>query len=308
MTKNTKIQIHHSDEVAQALAEGKPVVALESTIITHGMPYPQNIETAREVEAIIRENGAVPATIAVLKGELHVGLSDEKLEELANAKDVMKASRADLCTGIAMGRNASTTVAATMMAAHAAGIRVFATGGVGGVHFGAETNFDISADLEELARTPVLVVSAFAKALLDLPKTLEVLETKGVAVIGYGCDKMPAFWSSTSDLDTPYRLDTPEDIAKVLLTREAFGTHGGELVANPVPVEDEIPAEEINKFIKLALADAEKQGIKGKAVTPFMLQHLFEQTDGRSLATNIALVKNNARLASKIAVEYAAKA
>lgn len=307
MTQNNKITIHHSDEVAQALAEGKPVVALESTIITHGMPYPQNIETAREVEAIIRENGAAPATIAVLKGELHVGLSDARLEELANAKNVMKASRADLSIALAMGRNASTTVAATMMAAHAAGIRVFATGGIGGVHFGAETSFDISADLEELGRTPVCVVSAFAKALLDLPKTLEVLETKGVPVIGYQCDKLPAFWSRTSDMDTPFRLDTPEDVAAMLRNRETFGNQGGELITNPVPAEDEIPAQEINGFIQKALAEAERQHIKGKDVTPFILQHIFELTEGRSLATNIALVKNNARLASAIAVSYADK-
>ncbi|WP_068314545.1 pseudouridine-5'-phosphate glycosidase [Polycladidibacter hongkongensis] len=298
------MKIEYSKEVAEALASGSPVVALESTIITHGMPYPQNVETAREVEQLIRDNGAVPATIAVLKGQLHVGLEDAELEELAQAKDVMKCSRADLTFAIAMGRYGSTTVAATMMAAHAAGIRVFATGGIGGVHRDAEESFDISADLDELSRTPVCVIAAGAKALLDLPKTMEVLETRGVPVISYGVDELPAFWSRTSGIKAPTRLDSAADIAKLLKARGEFGGHGGELIANPVPQEDEIPAEEMIGFIEASLKAAEEKGIKAKEVTPFILGHIFKITKGRSLVTNIALVKNNARLAAQIASEY----
>ncbi|KZK77639.1 Pseudouridine-5'-phosphate glycosidase [Pseudovibrio sp. Ad46] len=297
----SSIKIHHSKEVADALSNGAPIVALESTIITHGMPYPQNVETAREVEQIIRDGGAVPATIAVLNGELHVGLEDSTLEELANAKDVMKCSRADLSFAMALGKNGSTTVAATMMAAHAAGIRVFATGGIGGVHKGAETSFDISADLDELSRTPVCVVSAGAKALLDIPKTLEVLETRGVPVIGFSCENVPAFWSRDSKIKAPYSLDDASDISKLIKFRETFGDHGGMLVTNPVPVEDEIPSDEMQVFIDASIQAAEEQNITGKEVTPFVLQDIFERTNGRSLATNIALVKNNAKLATKIA-------
>jgi len=297
----SSIKIHHSKEVAEALSSGAPIVALESTIITHGMPYPQNVETAREVEQIIRDGGAVPATIAVLNGELHVGLEDETLDELANAKDVMKCSRADLSFAMALGKNGSTTVAATMMAAHAAGIRVFATGGIGGVHKGAETTFDISADLDELSRTAVCVVSAGAKALLDIPKTLEVLETRGVPVIGFGCENVPAFWSRDSKIKAPYRLDDANDISKLIKFREKFGDHGGMLVTNPVPAEDEIPSDEMQVFIDASIKAAEEQNITGKDVTPFVLQDIFERTAGRSLATNIALVKNNAKLATKIA-------
>ncbi|WP_093189584.1 pseudouridine-5'-phosphate glycosidase [Pseudovibrio sp. Tun.PSC04-5.I4] len=297
----SSIKIHHSKEVADALSNGSPIVALESTIITHGMPYPQNVETAREVEQIIRDGGAVPATIAVLDGELHVGLEDSTLIKLANAKDVMKCSRADLSFAMALGKNGSTTVAATMMAAHAAGIRVFATGGIGGVHKGAETSFDISADLEELSRTPVCVVSAGAKALLDIPKTLEVLETRGVPVIGFGCDNVPAFWSRDSQLKAPYRLDDAADVAKLIKFREKFADHGGILVTNPVPAENEIPADEMQVFIDASIQAAEEQNVRGKNVTPFVLQDIFERTQGRSLATNIALVKNNAKLSAKIA-------
>ncbi len=299
------MKIYHSKEVEEALKTGAPVVALESTIITHGMPYPQNVETAREVEAIIRENGAIPATIAVLEGKLHVGLEDAELVELAQAKDVMKCSRADLSIAIAMGRNGSTTVAATMMAAYAAGVKIFATGGIGGVHRGAETTFDISADLEELARTPVCVVSAGAKALLDIPKTLEVLETRGVPVITYQADTVPAFWSRDSGLKAPYRLDSPEDIAKVLKAREEFSSQGGSLITNPVPAGDEIPVSEMSEFITASIEEANKQGITAKDVTPFVLGHLFEITKGRSLKTNIALVKNNAKLAAQLAVQLA---
>ncbi|MTI19289.1 pseudouridine-5'-phosphate glycosidase [Rhodobacteraceae bacterium RKSG542] len=295
------MRLELSDEVKAALDNGKPVVALESTIITHGMPYPQNVETAREVEALIRTCGATPATIAVLSGTLHIGLNDEQLERLATADSTMKCSRADLTIAMAMGRNGSTTVAATMMAAHKAGIKVFATGGIGGVHRGAEDSFDISADLDELSRTPVCVVAAGAKALLDLPKTLEVLETRGVPVIGYNCDTLPAFWSRTSTHKVPYRMDTEEDIANIIQTREEFGDHGGVLVANPVPQDDEIPAHEIGVFIEKALEAAEEQGVLAKDVTPFILGHIFEATEGRSLKTNIALVKNNAILAAGIA-------
>jgi pseudouridine-5'-phosphate glycosidase len=289
------------EEVSAARAEGRPVVALESTIITHGMPWPRNVETARLVEADIRAHGAVPATVAALDGTLHVGLSDGTLERLARAEGVMKCSRADLAIALATGRPGSTTVAATMMAAEAAGIRVFATGGIGGVHRGAETSYDVSADLDELGRTPVCVVAAGAKALLDLPKTLEVLETRGVPVIGFGTDAFPAFWSRDSGLAAPYRMDTAREIAALLAMRARFGAHGGVLVANPVPAEAEIPPAEIASAIEQAVGEASRRGIVGKQVTPFILSMIFEITKGRSLETNIALVRNNARLAAAIA-------
>ncbi len=290
-----------AEEVQTALAEGKPVVALESTIITHGMPYPANIETARQVEDDVRGAGATPATIAVLDGSIRIGLSDGDLDRLANAEDVMKCSRADLAIAMSQGRVGSTTVAATMMAAHAEGIRVFATGGIGGVHKGAEESFDISADLDELNRTPVCVVAAGAKALLDLPKTLEVLETRGVPVIGYQTDELPAFWSRESGLAAPYRMDTPEEIADLLNTRQIFGNHGGVLIANPVPAEYEIPRAEMANYIDAAIARASADNIRGKAVTPYVLSAILELTGGRSLQTNIGLVRNNARLAAQIA-------
>ncbi|WP_348272787.1 pseudouridine-5'-phosphate glycosidase [Pannonibacter tanglangensis] len=295
-----------SQEVAEARSAGRPVVALESTIITHGMPWPQNVETARQVEADIRAAGAVPATIAVLDGRIRIGLDDADLERLGQATGVMKCSRADLAIAIATGRPGSTTVAATMMAAHAAGIAVFATGGIGGVHKGAETSFDISADLDELSRTPVCVVCAGAKALLDIPKTLEVLETRGVPVVSYGVDEVPAFWSRLSGLASPYRLDTPAELARLIRARQLFGDHGGVLVANPVPAESEIPQAEMAGYIDTAIAEAERRGIRGKAVTPFVLALIYELTGGRSLVTNIALVRNNARLAAAIAVALAA--
>jgi len=290
-----------SSEVSAALESGRPVVALESTIITHGMPFPKNVETARAVEADIRENGAVPATIAVLDKRLHIGLEPDELDRLATAQDVMKVSRADLTLALANGRPGATTVAATMMAAHAASIQVFATGGIGGVHKGAESTFDISADLEELGRTPVAVVCAGAKALLDLPKTLEVLETKGVPVIGFGTDTFPAFWSRSSTLQAPFRMDDAAEIAKFLEVRTAFGNHGGVLVANPVPEQDEIPEAEIGGHIETAIRECAEKGVSGKDVTPFVLGRIFELTSGRSLDTNIALVRNNARLAARIA-------
>lgn len=296
------IPIHYSAEVAAARASGAAIVALESTIITHGMPFPQNVETARLVEDDVRATGAVPATIAVLDGKLHVGLEPETLEALGQAQNVAKLSRADMAACIATGGTGATTVAATMIAAHLAGIHVFATGGIGGVHRGAEHSFDISADLHELAQTPVTVVGAGAKAILDLPKTFEVLETLGVPVIAYGQDRLPAFWSASSDLPAPLRMDTPEDIAKAQQTRTAMGLQGGQLVANPIPKADEIPAEVLHPIIAQALHEAEAQGITAKAVTPFLLGRIFELTEGRSLTANIALVRNNARLAAQIAI------
>ena len=297
------INIEKTAEVADALAEGRPVVALESTIITHGMPWPGNRDMALKVEATIREGGAVPATIAVLNGSLRIGLSEAEVTELAQTKDAMKVSRADLAFAIAQARTGATTVAATMMAAQMAGISVFATGGIGGVHRGAEESFDISADLDELGRTPVIVVCAGAKAILDIEKTMEVLETKGVPVVAYAQDNVPAFWSRDSGLKAPLRLDSARDIARFELTRRLMGGHGGMLVANPVPGENEIPRERMEEHITEALMAAERDDITGKDVTPFLLQRIFELTEGRSLTANIALVRNNARLAAQIAVE-----
>ena len=299
------IDIHYSDEVAEARAKGAPVVALESTIITHGMPFPQNVETARRVEQAVRAGGATPATIAVIDGRLHVGLSDPQLMALGQAQNVMKLSRADMAACLASGRTGATTVAATMIAARLANIEVFATGGIGGVHRGAETSFDISADLHELAQTPVSVIAAGAKAILDLPKTLEVLETLGVPVIAYGQDELPAFWSRQSGLKAPLRMDSPAEIAAAHRMRGALDLPGGQLVANPIPLEAEIPSEVLAPHIAKALAEAEAQGIAAKAVTPFLLQRIFELTHGASLEANIALVLNNARLGAAIAVELA---
>jgi pseudouridylate synthase len=288
-------------EVAAARTAGHPVVALESTIITHGMPYPQNLETAHAVEAAVRAAGAVPATIAVMAGRIHIGLINTELDALAQATGVMKLSRADLAACLALGRTGATTVAATMICAHLAGIAVFATGGIGGVHRGAESSFDISADLMELARTPVTVVCAGAKAILDLPKTLEVLETNGVPVIAYGQDDFPAFWSRASGLPAPLRMDTPAAIAAAHRMRATLGLAGGQLVANPIPPEAEIPRAVIVPVIETALADAAAAGIAAKAVTPFLLQRIYELTEGRSLDANVVLVLNNARLAAAIA-------
>lgn len=301
------IDITYSPEVAEARASGAAIVALESTIITHGMPWPQNVETAREVEATIRAEGAVPATIAVLDGRLHVGLTDAELETLGQAKDVAKLSRADFAACIATGGTGATTVAATMIAAHLAGIRVFATGGIGGVHRGAEDSFDISADLIELATTPVTVVAAGAKAILDLPKTLELLETNGVPVIAYGQDAFPAFWSQESGLAAPLRMDSAAEIARAADMRAAMGLSGGQLVANPIPSEYEIAQNVIGPIIEDALEAAGAQGVTGKAVTPFLLDHIFRATDGASLTANIALVLNNARLGAGIAKAFSGK-
>ena len=297
------IDIRYAAEVAAAKSAGTPIVALESTIITHGMPYPQNVETARLVEDDIRATGAVPATIAVLDGVLHIGLEAAALDALGQAQNVAKLSRADFAACLARGGTGATTVAATMIAARMAGIHVFATGGIGGVHRGAETSFDISADLHELAQTAVTVVAAGAKAILDLPKTYEVLETLGVPVIVYGQDNVPAFWSATSDMPAPLRMDSAAQIARAHLMRGEMGLPGGQLIANPIPAGAQIPAETLAPFIDQALAEADAQGIAAKSVTPFLLARLFELTKGASLTANIALVRNNARLAGEIACE-----
>ena len=301
----TPLPLHLSPEVTAAKASGAPIVALESTIITHGMPFPQNLDTARTVEAEVRAAGAVPATIAVLNGTIHIGLAPAALEDLAQARGVAKLSRADLAACLAQGGTGATTVAATMICAAQAGIGVFATGGIGGVHQGAEHSFDISADLQELAQTPVTVVAAGAKAILDLPKTLEVLETLGVPVIAVGQDAFPAFWSRDSGLPAPLRMDDPATIASAHRLRAALGLPGGQLVANPIPEAAEIPAATLAPLIAQAQAEATAQGITGKAVTPFLLQRLFELTQGRTLEANIALVLNNARLAARIATALA---
>lgn len=290
-----------SPEVQAARAAGAPLVALESTIITHGMPYPQNLHMAQTVEDDIRTAGAVPATIAIMDGQIHIGLDAANLARLAQTQDALKLSRADLAVALATGRVGATTVAATMICAALAGIEVFATGGIGGVHRGAEHSFDISADLQELAQTRVTVVAAGAKAILDLPKTLEVLETLGVPVIAYGQDSLPAFWSRESDLKAPLRLDTPAQIAASHLMRARLGVPGGQLVANPIPAEAEIPAAVLAPLITRAIAEAEAQGIAAKDVTPFLLQRIYDLTEGASLPANIALVRNNARLAAQIA-------
>ena len=297
----TTLPLILSPDVQAAKSAGKAIVALESTIITHGMPYPQNVETARMVEEDVRNAGATPATIAVLNGVIHVGLTDAELEDLGQAKNVAKLSRADMAVCIASGGTGATTVAATMIAAHLAGIKVFATGGIGGVHRGAEETFDISADLLELAQTPVTVVAAGPKAILDIPKTLEILETQGVPVISYGQDALPAFWSRASEYTAPLRLDSAAEIAKAAEMRALMGLPGGQLIANPIPASDEIPVDVITPYIEQALAESVAQGIAAKQVTPFLLNRMFELTEGRSLTANIALVRNNARLAAKIA-------
>ena len=292
-------------EVQQALAEGRPVVALESTIISHGMPYPQNVETALNVEKIIRENGAVPATIAVIKGRLKAGLSPEEIDYLGKTGTaVAKASRRDLPVLVAEGRDGATTVTTTMIIAHMAGIQVFATGGIGGVHRGAETTMDISADLEELAHTPVMVVCAGAKSILDLGLTLEYLETHGVPVIGYGTEELPAFYTRKSGFKVDYRIDTPADLAKAFFVKQDMGLGGGMLVTNPIPEEFSMNHEIINKAIDEAVEEANKLGIHGKETTPFLLARVAELTGGDSLASNIQLVYNNARLTAQTAVEY----
>jgi pseudouridine-5'-phosphate glycosidase len=294
--------LEYSAEVHDAIEDDKPVVALESTIISHGMPYPQNVETARDVEAVVRAAGAVPATIAVLHGTLKVGLGSDDLEIIGTNKDVQKISIRDLPVTVAMGRHGATTVATTMRIAALAGIRVFATGGTGGVHRGAATSFDISADLIELAHTSVAVVSAGVKSILDIALTLEKLETLGVPVIGFGTSEFPAFFSRESGCRAPLRVDSATDVARVLRTKWDLGLSGGVLVANPIPAESEIPASEIDPIIRTALADMASRGIGGKEATPFLLGRIVELTHGRSLVANIALVRNNARLAAQVAI------
>ncbi len=301
----TALDLDIAPEVAQALAAGLPVVALESTIITHGMPYPQNVETARAVEDRIRAEGAVPATIAVLKGRIKVGLDPATLEALVADPDCVKASGRDLAVAMVSGRSAGTTVSSTMLIAARAGIRVFATGGIGGVHRGAEETFDISADLTELGATEVAVVCAGVKSILDIPKTLEYLETMRVPVIAHGTDAFPAFFARDSGLPADHRLDSPDQIAAAISAHLSLGTGTGLLIANPVPAAEAIPATEIDGIITEAVAEAARLGISRKAVTPFLLDHITRATGGRSLAANIALVMNNATLAARISIALA---
>jgi pseudouridine-5'-phosphate glycosidase len=305
---NPKAYLSVTPEIRKAIAERRPVVALESTIITHGMPHPANLEMARGVEQVVRDAGAIPATIAIMDGRLAVGLSDEDLERLAlEGKTAAKASRRDLSALLVSGRLAGTTVATTMQIAALAGIQVFATGGIGGVHRGAEASFDISADLDELGRTPVAVVCAGAKSILDIPKTLEVLETRGVPVIGYGTDEFPAFWARESGHRVDHRFDSEDDIARMIGIQTELGM-GGVLIANPIPEDAAWPRDEIEAVIAQAVAEAEAQKISGKDSTPFLLGRIVEITDGRSLKSNIALVRNNAALAARIAVALSRQA
>lgn len=292
--------------VRRALDARAPVVALESTIISHGMPFPQNVETARAVERVVAEEGAVPATIAILGGRMRVGLNDEDLQRLSSSKGVLKLSRADLPAALASGTDGATTVAATMICANLAGISVFATGGIGGVHRGAERTMDVSADLQELARTPVIVVCAGIKALLDVPKTLEVLETLGVPAITFGAAEVPAFWSRSSGIPAALRIDSIEELVRFARIQRALDTSGGTLVMQPIEESDEIPAPEMRGYIERAIDEARADGARGKAATPWLLQRISALTSGRSLAANIALVKNNARLAAKLALALSA--
>jgi len=297
--------VYLSDSVQQALQHGGSVVALESTIITHGMPYPENLATALAVEKAVQDAGAIPATIAVINGQIKIGLTHEELDALAQSNNAMKLSRADLAFAVAQGVTGSTTVAATMIAAHKANIKVFATGGIGGVHRGAELTFDISADLQELARTPVTVVSAGAKAILDIPKTLEVLETLGVPVVAFGQENFPAFWSCDSGLKAPLQVNTAEEIVRFMRKRESLSIDGGMLIGNPVPQDQEIPKAQMDKIIEQSIQDCNTAGISGKAVTPWLLGHIVKLSAGTSLKTNQALIQNNAKLAALIAVELA---
>ena len=298
-----KQYITYSEEVAKGMQEGKAIVALESTIISHGMPYPQNVETARKVEQIVRDNGAVPATIAIMDGKIKIGLSDEELETLGTSKNARKTSRRDLAYVVSSKEIGATTVATTMICAEMAGIKLFVTGGIGGVHRGAETTMDISADLEELANTNVAVVCAGAKSILDIGLTLEYLETNGVPVVGYQTDSFPAFYTTTSEFDANFRLNNEKEVAEMLKAKWDLGLNGGAVIANPIPTEHSLEESYINTIIQSALQEAEENGIKGKDVTPFMLGKVKELTEGKSLEANIELVYNNARVGSKIAVE-----
>ena len=302
MKSSDYLNIH--PEIKEALAGNKPIVALESTIIAHGMPYPQNIQTAMEVETIVRENGAIPATIAVLDGKLCVGLNPAQLEMLGNARDVWKVSIRDLPFVVSQQLRGATTVASTMHIASLAGIRIFVTGGIGGVHRGAETSMDISADLSEMARTSVAVVSAGVKSILDIGLTLEYLETMGVPVVTYGQDDFPAFYSRSSGFKSPLQLDDPSSIAAMLRVKWQLGLNGSVMIANPVPVSMEIPFAQMEVFIRQALNEADLHNISGKRITPFLLKTIAEKTGGESLTANIALVKNNAALGAQIAVCY----
>lgn len=294
-----------SDEVKKAIKEGKPVVALESTIISHGMPYPKNVETALNVEKIVRDNGAIPATIAIIKGKITVGISKDEIEYLGKkGLNVPKASRRDLPVILAQGMDGATTVATTMIAAAMAGVKVFGTGGIGGVHRGAETTMDISADLEELADTPVCVVCAGCKSILDIGLTLEYLETKGVSVIGYKTNEMPAFYTTHSGFGVDYKLDTPKEIAEAFHVKEDCGLRGGMVVGNPIPEEYAMDPDYINANIDAAIKEANEKGIKGKAITPFLLDKIQKLTGGASLEANIKLVYNNVAVAAQIAKEY----
>ena len=298
------MKIKIAEEVKRALAEGKAVVALESTIISHGMPYPQNVETALRVEEEVRKSGAVPATIAIIDGVPTVGCNREEIEKLGKAGlTVTKVSRRDIPIVIAKGLNGATTVASTMILAEKAGVKIFATGGIGGVHRGAEKTMDVSADLDELSKTNVTVVCAGAKSILDLNLTMEYLETKGVAVIGYGTDELPAFFTRESGIKVGYRMDTPKEIAEAMKAKEDMGLEGGMLVTNPIPEEYSMDAKVIGEAIDKAVKEAEEKGVKGKDITPFLLDKIQKITGGDSLASNIQLVLNNARLASQIAVE-----
>ena len=293
--------LHFTDELKHALHNRLPVVALESTIIAHGMPYPKNVETARDVESIIRSHGAIPATIAILNGKVHIGLDAEQLEQLGNTKDVWKVSIRDLPYVMSKDLNGATTVAATMRLAAMAGIKVFVTGGIGGVHRGAETSMDVSADLTEMAKTNVAVVSAGVKSILDIGLTLEYLETLGIPVVTYQSNDFPSFYSRSSGYATPLRLDNPGEIAKMLNVKWAMNLEGSVLIANPIPEELEVPFEVIETYIRSALNEAAKKGIHGKEVTPFILKFIADTTKGKSLDSNIALVKNNAKLGAEIA-------
>ncbi len=291
-------------EVAEAVRSGRAVVALESTIISHGMPYPQNVEMAKQTEAIIREAGAVPATIAIMDGKIKIGLTEDDLLHLATAKGVEKVSRRDLADCLAKKKTGAVTVAGTMICAALAGIRFFVTGGVGGVHRGYEEVMDVSQDLEELAMTNVTVVCAGAKAILDLPRTLEYLETRGVPVVGYETDELPAFYTRKSGIQLPLRADSPEELVDMMIIREKLGLSGGILIANPIPEADSMDAETIQSIILDAIAESKEKGISGKDVTPFLLRNIVERTGGASLKANIALVHNNARVGAAMAVAY----
>ena len=305
--KNLNKYLEIKDDVKEAIELGRPVVALESTIIAHGMPYPQNIDTALEIEKIIKDNGAVPATIGIIEGKIKVGLTKEEVEFLGESDEVVKVSRRDLPVVLAEKRHGATTVAGTMIAADLAGIKIFVTGGVGGVHRGAENSLDISADLEELKKTSVAVIAAGAKSILDLGLTLEKLETFGVPVLGYQTEELPAFYSRHSGFNCDYKLESPEHTADILKTKWDLGLEGGALIANPVPEADEIEYSVINKKIEQALTEAETKGINGKKLTPFLLDRIKELTAGQSLETNISLVRNNAVVGAKIAKAFAAK-